>query len=122
MLPSETMTTETYVEKPKTLAELREGIASGRVKATDLATSYYERIEEVNPRLNVFLSLTKERALEQAAKVDAAAAKGDPLGPLAGIPVGIKDVLVMRGAPATAGSKILEGLPSALRRYGGRPA
>jgi len=41
--------------------------------------------------------------------VDAAAAKGDPLGPLAGVPVGIKDVLVMRGAPATAGSKILKG-------------
>jgi aspartyl-tRNA(Asn)/glutamyl-tRNA(Gln) amidotransferase subunit A len=103
------MTTETYAEKPKTLAELREGIASGRVKATDLANRHYGRIEEVNPRLNVFLSLTKERALEQAARVDATAAKGDPLGPLAGVPVGIKDVLVMRGAPATAGSRILKG-------------
>jgi aspartyl-tRNA(Asn)/glutamyl-tRNA(Gln) amidotransferase subunit A len=103
------MTTESYVEKPKTLSELREGIASGRLKAADLATSYYERIEQVNPFLNVYLSLTKERALTQAAQVDAAAAKGDPLGPLAGIPVGIKDVLVMGGAPATAGSKILKG-------------
>jgi aspartyl-tRNA(Asn)/glutamyl-tRNA(Gln) amidotransferase subunit A len=102
-------TTTSYVEKPKTLSELREGIASGRVKAADLAASYYERIERVNPKLNVFLSLTKERALEQAERVDAAAAKGDPLGPLAGIPVAIKDVLVMRGAPATAGSKILKG-------------
>ena len=81
----------------------------GSLKAADLAGSYYERIERVNPQLNVYLSLTKERALEQAAKVDGAAAKGDPLGPLAGIPVGIKDVLVMRGAPATAGSKILKG-------------
>jgi aspartyl-tRNA(Asn)/glutamyl-tRNA(Gln) amidotransferase subunit A len=103
------MTTETYAEKPKTLSELREGIASGLVKATDLANRYYERIEQVNPRLNIFLSLTKDRALEQAARVDATAAKGDPLGPLAGIPVGIKDVLVMRGAPATAGSRILKG-------------
>jgi aspartyl-tRNA(Asn)/glutamyl-tRNA(Gln) amidotransferase subunit A len=103
------MTTETYVERPKTLSELREGIASGRVKAADLANSYYTRIEKVNPRLNIFLSLTKERALEQAARVDATAAKGDPLGPLAGIPVGIKDVLVMRGAPSTAGSRILKG-------------
>jgi aspartyl-tRNA(Asn)/glutamyl-tRNA(Gln) amidotransferase subunit A len=103
------MTTETYAEKPKTLSELREGIASGRVRAADLANSYYARIEKVNPRLNVFLSITKERALEQAAKVDATAAKGDPLGPMAGIPVGIKDVLVMRGAPATAGSRILKG-------------
>jgi aspartyl-tRNA(Asn)/glutamyl-tRNA(Gln) amidotransferase subunit A len=103
------MTTGTFVEKPKTLADLREGIASGRVKATDLAADYYKRIEQVNARLNVYLSLTKERALEQAAKVDRLAAKGDPLPPLAGIPVGIKDVLVVRGAPSTAGSKILEG-------------
>ncbi len=103
------MTTETYVERPKTLSDLREGIASGRVKAADLANSFYTHIEHLNPRLNIFLSLTKERALEQAAKVDAIAAKGDPLGPLAGIPVGIKDVLVMRGAPSTAGSRILKG-------------
>ena len=98
-----------YVEKPKMLAELREGIAAGKVKAVELAGTYYDRIAEVNPQLNVYLSLTKERALEQAARVDAAAAKGDPLGPLAGIPMGIKDVLVMQGAPATAGSKILKG-------------
>jgi aspartyl-tRNA(Asn)/glutamyl-tRNA(Gln) amidotransferase subunit A len=103
------MTTETYIAKPKTLAELRAGITSGKVKAADLTASYYERIEQVNPRLNVYLSLTKERALEQAAKVDSAVAKGDPLGPLAGIPVGIKDVLVVRGGTATAGSKILKG-------------
>ena len=102
-------TAETFVEKPKTFAELRAEIAAGRTKATDLAASYYDRIAAINPRLNVYLSLTKERALEQAARVDAAAAKGDVLGPLAGIPVGIKDVLVMKGAPATAGSKILEG-------------
>jgi aspartyl-tRNA(Asn)/glutamyl-tRNA(Gln) amidotransferase subunit A len=100
---------ETFVEHPKTLAELRAGIASGATKAADLATSYYDRIAAVNPRLNVYLSLTKERALEQAARVDELAAKGDPLPPLAGIPVGIKDVLVMKGAPATAGSKILQG-------------
>jgi len=108
-LASEMMTAETFVQKPKTLADLRAEIASGTTGAADLAASYYERIEAVNPRLNVYLSLTKERALAQAERVDALAAKGDPLPPLAGIPVGIKDVLVMRGAPATAGSKILEG-------------
>jgi len=94
---------------PKNLAELRAGIVAGTSKAADLASSYYERIERINPRLNVYLSLTKERALAQAARVDEMAAKGDPLPPLAGIPVGIKDVLVMKGAPSTAGSKILEG-------------
>jgi aspartyl-tRNA(Asn)/glutamyl-tRNA(Gln) amidotransferase subunit A len=108
-LSSEVKPAENFVEHPKTLAALRAEIASGSTKATDLAASYYDRIAQVNPRLNVYLSLTKERALAAAARVDEAAAKGDPLPPLAGIPVGIKDVLVMRGAPATAGSKILEG-------------
>jgi aspartyl-tRNA(Asn)/glutamyl-tRNA(Gln) amidotransferase subunit A len=100
---------ETYVQKPRTLAGLRADLAAGRAKAVDLAAGYYERIAQVNPRLNVYLSLTKERAMEQAERMDALAAKGDPLPALAGVPVGIKDVLVMRGAPATAGSKILEG-------------
>ncbi len=100
---------ECYVQKPKTLAALRADLVSGATKASDLAASYYDRIAQVNPRLNVYLSLTKERALEQAGRMDALAAKGDPLPALAGVPVGIKDVLVMQGAPATAGSKILEG-------------
>ena len=102
-------TADTFVEKPKALAEIRAAIESRRVAAGDIAASYYDRIAKVNPQLNVYLSLSKERAMEQAARMDAMAAKGDPLPPLAGVPVGIKDVMVMRGAPATAGSKILEG-------------
>lgn len=108
-MPSETAKPSNFVQKPKTFSELREGILSRRVKAADVARTYYDRIEKINGTLNAYLSLNKERALEQASKVDDAAAKGDSLGPLAGIPVGIKDVLVMRGAPATAGSKILKG-------------
>ena len=96
------------VEKPKSIAELRAGIASGAMTATELAEKYYARIEEHNPLLNVYLALSREQALDQAAAVDAAAQKGDALGPLAGIPMGIKDVLVMQGAPATAGSAILK--------------
>ncbi len=108
-MASEARTAETFVEKPKTLAELRADLAAGRTKAADLAAGYYARIEKINPRLNVYLSLTKERAMAQAERIDAMAAKGDVLPPLAGIPVGIKDVLVTQGAPSTAGSKILEG-------------
>ena len=108
-MASEIGIAETFVEKPKTLAALRAEIAEGRTKAADLAAGYYERIEKLNPRLNVYLSLTRERALAQAARIDAMATKGDALPPLAGIPVGIKDVLVMQGAPSTAGSKILQG-------------
>src|SRR5579863_10255768 len=99
----------TMTEKPRTIAELRGEIAAGRTRAADLARTYHDRIEALKPRLNSFLSLTRDRALAQAARIDDIAARGDSLPPLAGIPVGIKDVLVMRGAPATAGSKILEG-------------
>ena len=98
----------TYVEKPKTLAALRADLLSGATKSVDLAASYYDRIALVNPRINAYLSLSKERALAQAERIDALAAKGDPLPLLAGVPMGIKDALVMHGAPATAGSKILE--------------
>jgi aspartyl-tRNA(Asn)/glutamyl-tRNA(Gln) amidotransferase subunit A len=107
-LPSESKV-ENLVERPRTLAELRSDLAERRVKAAELAAEYYERIARKNPHLNVYLSPTKERAMEQAVRVDAMAAKGDPLPPLAGIPVGIKDVMVMKGAPSTAGSKILKG-------------
>jgi aspartyl-tRNA(Asn)/glutamyl-tRNA(Gln) amidotransferase subunit A len=98
----------TYTEKPKTLKQLRTEIEAGTTKATDLANSYFERIERINPELNVYLHLSKDRALAQAERVDALAAKGAPLPPLAGIPVGIKDVMVVRGVPSTAGSRILK--------------
>ena len=113
-MAGEAKAVETFVAKPETMCRLREDISSGAMNAVDLAAGYYDRIAALNPQLNVYLSLTKERALEQAARVDAMAAKGESLPPLAGIPVGIKDVLVMRGAPATAGSKNPEGLPAAL--------
>ena len=103
------MSTPSYVEKPKSLAALREELTSGQTSATELASRYYQQIEAKNEALNVYLSLTKERALAQAAKIDALVKKGDPLPALAGIPIGIKDVLVTKGAPSTAGSKILEG-------------
>ena len=111
-MPSEAKPAESYVEKPKTLAELRSAIAAGATKATDLAASYYDRIAAVNPRLNVYLSLTKERALAQAARVDELAAKGDPLPALAGIPVGIKDVLVMKFRAARAAARRQQWRPT----------
>jgi aspartyl-tRNA(Asn)/glutamyl-tRNA(Gln) amidotransferase subunit A len=70
---------------------------------------HYDRIAVGDAKINSYLSLSRDRALAQAAKIDAMADRGDVLPPLAGVPVGIKDVLVMRGAPATAGSLILKG-------------
>jgi len=100
---------ENYVEMPSSLAQLREQVASGQTKAVDLANHYYSAIEQKNPALNVYLSLTRDRALAQAERIDQMAARGDALPPLAGVPIGIKDVLVMKGAPSTAASKILKG-------------
>jgi len=60
------VSSETLVEKPESIAVLREGITSGSISAVQLAEEYYARIAAHNPLLNVYLSLTKEQALEQA--------------------------------------------------------
>lgn len=92
-----------------TIDGVRAAVASGRTTATALAEQHYERITTDDVKIHSYLSLSRERAMAQAAKVDAMADRGEVLPPLAGVPVGIKDVLVMRGAPATAGSLILKG-------------
>ena len=96
-----------------TIQEVRAAIAGGAATAAAVAEEHYARIaSEDGPggkNIHSFLALSKERALGQAAKIDAMAAKGEALPALAGVPVGIKDVLTMTGSQATAGSKILEG-------------
>jgi aspartyl-tRNA(Asn)/glutamyl-tRNA(Gln) amidotransferase subunit A len=95
--------------KGLTIDKVRAAIAAGEATATGLAELHYERIASDDGKINSFLSLSRERALKQAQAIDRMAAKGDPLPALAGVPVGIKDVLTMQGSPATAGSRILEG-------------
>jgi aspartyl-tRNA(Asn)/glutamyl-tRNA(Gln) amidotransferase subunit A len=95
-----------------TIDAVRAGVADGSATATAMAKMHYARIaadDEGGKKINSFLALSKERAMAQAAKIDAMASKGDELPALAGVPVGIKDVLTMQGAPATAGSLILKG-------------
>jgi aspartyl-tRNA(Asn)/glutamyl-tRNA(Gln) amidotransferase subunit A len=99
----------------QTIDEVRGALAAGAVPATAIAEQHFARIaaddgaEPGSKHINSFLSLSRERALAQAAKMDDLARRGDELPLLAGVPVGIKDVLTMQGSPATAGSKILEG-------------
>lgn len=95
--------------KSLTIDEVRDSVAAGRTTATALAEMHYDRIAAGDKEIHSYLSLSRERALTQAAKIDAMAQRGEVLPPLAGVPVGIKDVLVMRGAPATASSLILKG-------------
>ena len=96
-----------------TIAGARAAVAERRISAVDLAEQQYERIAAIDGAagqgINSYLALSQDRALEQAARVDAMVTAGESLGPLAGVPMAIKDVLAMRGAPATAGSKILAG-------------
>jgi aspartyl-tRNA(Asn)/glutamyl-tRNA(Gln) amidotransferase subunit A len=91
-----------------TIDRARAAIATGEITAAALAESHYARIESHDVEINSFLAMSRERAMAQAAKIDRIAANADALPALAGVPVGIKDVLVMQGAPATAGSLILK--------------
>ncbi|HXB62350.1 MAG TPA: Asp-tRNA(Asn)/Glu-tRNA(Gln) amidotransferase subunit GatA [Acidobacteriaceae bacterium] len=92
-----------------TIDSVRDAIATKTHTATAIAEAHFARIEAKDGAINSYLALSVERALAQAAKIDTLAAKGDPLPPLAGVPIGIKDVLTMKGSPATASSRILEG-------------
>src|SRR5438552_3504164 len=92
-----------------TIDGARAAIGAGEITAAALADLHYSRIESQDTEINSFLAMSRERAMAQAEKIDRMAAKGEDLPVLAGIPLGVKDVLVMRGAPATAGSLILKG-------------
>lgn len=92
-----------------TIDEVRAAVASGETTATAVAELHFDRIKDQDVEINSFLALSRERALAQAAKIDEMATRGETLPALAGVPMGIKDVLTMQGAPATAGSLILKG-------------
>jgi aspartyl-tRNA(Asn)/glutamyl-tRNA(Gln) amidotransferase subunit A len=91
-----------------TITAARSAIAERRISATALAQACYARIEKEDSAIGAFLTLCKDRALAQAERIDRLVAEGKTLPPLAGVPVGIKDVMVTRGVRTTAGSKILE--------------
>jgi aspartyl-tRNA(Asn)/glutamyl-tRNA(Gln) amidotransferase subunit A len=92
-----------------TIDVARAAVASGELTATALTEAHYARIEAQDGVINSFLALSRERAMAQAAKIDGMVVKGDTLPVLGGVPMGIKDVLTMQGAPSTAGSLILNG-------------
>jgi len=103
------MSPEIATTKPSSIEQVRAALRTGEGSARELAEEFFVRIDAENPTINAYLALSGERAFDQAAKIDALAAAGAPLPPLAGVPFGIKDVLTVQGSPATAGSKILEG-------------
>jgi amidase len=95
-----------------TVAGLSQAMAAGTLTSGELVSFYLERIERHNPALGAVISVSRDAA-EQAAAVDQARAAGAELGPLAGIPVLIKDNISVARSPATAGSPALAGAAAA---------
>jgi aspartyl-tRNA(Asn)/glutamyl-tRNA(Gln) amidotransferase subunit A len=90
------------------VSALRDLLASGEVSAVEATRAHLDRIAAEDAALGAYLHVDGDAALAAAAAVDEARAGGADLGPLAGVPVALKDVIVTRGVPTTSGSKILE--------------
>ena len=90
-------------------AELGRLLSAGEVTAADVTRAYLDRIAAEDGALGAYLHVDAEAALRTAEQVDSARSDGGELGPLAGIPLALKDVVVTEGVPTTSGSKILEG-------------
>ncbi|MFS8640357.1 MAG: Asp-tRNA(Asn)/Glu-tRNA(Gln) amidotransferase subunit GatA [Symbiobacteriaceae bacterium] len=88
---------------------LAERLAAGEISARELTQHFLDRIEELDGTIGAYLAVTADSALAEAEQIDARRRRGEPLGPLAGIPVAIKDNLCVRGVPTTAASRMLEG-------------
>ena len=83
-------------------------IAAKQITASALVEKFYGKINADDPEIHAYLTLCQDRALEQAKHIDDLVSKDAPLPPLAGVPLGIKDVMATKGIRTTAGSKVLE--------------
>jgi aspartyl-tRNA(Asn)/glutamyl-tRNA(Gln) amidotransferase subunit A len=104
-----TTTAELWRESATTLARR---VRAREVSAEQVVRAHLERISAVEPRLDCFLRLLPERALDHARRLDASLAAGAPPPPLAGVPIAVKDVLNLAGEVTTCASRMLEGYRS----------
>jgi len=96
-------------------AEIVAAVASGRSTAVGMVEAALARIRGRDPVLNSFTAVTEQRALLRAEAVDATRARGEALGPLAGVPFAVKNLFDVSGLPTLAGSKINRDVPPATR-------
>jgi aspartyl-tRNA(Asn)/glutamyl-tRNA(Gln) amidotransferase subunit A len=90
-------------------AQIAEAIAAGQASAVEVTRAHLDRIAAVDDDVHAFLHVAPELAEAAASAVDRKRAAGEPLGPLAGVPLALKDVMTTADMPTTCGSKILEG-------------
>jgi aspartyl-tRNA(Asn)/glutamyl-tRNA(Gln) amidotransferase subunit A len=91
-----------------TIKKFHEGLLNKEFSALEVTQAYFRRIKEKDPEIDAYLSLAEESATREASAVDVVVAEGENVGALAGVPLGIKDNILIKGLPATAASKILE--------------
>lgn len=92
----------------QTLTELRNALRRGEITSVAATQAMLDRIVALDNELKSYLTITDELALEQAAAADRRRAQGED-GALLGVPIAVKDIICVAGAPTTAGSKILDG-------------
>ncbi len=91
----------------KTVCEIAHAVRNGQLTAREAVFEALCKIKELNPQINAFVEVWPEEALKRAEEIDARRAKGEKLGALAGVPVGIKDNILYKGHKATCCSKML---------------
>ena len=97
----------------RTAAAIATDVADGRLRAADVVADTLSRIEQIDPLLNAFTAITAERARARAVAIDADVAAGHAVGPLAGVPFAVKNLIDIAGLPTLAGSKINRDRPPA---------
>ena len=90
-------------------SRLLEMMDAGEVSSVELTEMYLRRIEEFNPRLNAYLTVSADEAMAQAREADAARARGER-APMLGIPTSIKDLEATKGIRSTMGSLVFDGM------------
>jgi aspartyl-tRNA(Asn)/glutamyl-tRNA(Gln) amidotransferase subunit A len=93
-----------------TITDVAPEVASGKIKSEKLTEDCLAKIAELNPKLNAFITVTADEALQQARQADKDIAAGRRIGPLHGIPISLKDLIDQKGVPTTAGSLVRKGL------------
>lgn len=91
-----------------TIDKVRQGLREKQFTAVELTRQALAFAEQENPKTNAYLTFSPERALASAERVDAKLAAGEDPGPLGGVPVAVKDVIVTKGLRTTCGSRMLE--------------